>query len=150
MKDFTREEIFVIKACKGHFGKDGYEDARIIIQKLIYGNNKRYFTCELAVVRSILLKSRDWEMWDWEDRTQRLILKARESNLLITGKLFVDSIDAFEENLINLHLSEIASLRVRHSVKPEVGDNNPTYVDVLNHDITKEESEKVRNALDKG
>lgn len=64
MKD---EYKAIIKACKGHFGNDGYEDAKLIIREIIYGRgNTEILWSELEYFKEVLLNARTWTLEQWE------------------------------------------------------------------------------------
>lgn len=139
--DVTRKEILVIAATKCHFDaldSNGYDVARAIIQHVIYGNNARYFENELLVLRTILRKSREWTVEGWDEFLGRIYLKARESNFFATGKLIETDLRDFEDNLIRELFAEVQGL--------QVWDNGR---DIINLDVTDEELEEVRKAVDK-
>lgn len=141
MQEFTRNEILVIAAAKGHFSSFAKSDeaARKVIQHIIYANPRRYFQCEITVLRTIWRKSRDWTVEGWDDRIAEIYLKARDSNFFSSGKLIETELSAFEENLVHLFLDEITHLPVR-------GDNDKEILDLT---VVEEERNKVLAILDK-
>lgn len=153
MKDFTRGEILVIKACKAHFNNseypkrtvDSYEQARAIIKHVIYAHSRAgIFENYWRVATEILLKARERSAEGWNEFLSQAILKAREANFFTEGKMLVDDARQFEKNLINYLFAEIQHLKVQ-----ERNDAAGEYEPIIDLDITPQEQGKADEAIRK-
>ena len=118
MVNLNRNEILVIKACKGHFDEllgtnDSYEVAEEVIRVLVYGNNQRVqVDYMIAYVREIILKYKtqrfaNYSAGRWELFTDRLLKDAFSRKELSFGveKKFI-------EHYLEVHFNELAQLQV--------------------------------------
>jgi len=146
-KEFSRGEILVIKAVKGHFGtreKNSYDHARAIIQYVIYNHPRaNCFENFWRVCTEILLKSRERSAEGWNEFISQAFLKAREANFFAEGKMLVDDARRFEKNLIDYLFAEIHHLQVLER------DSFRNYVPIIDLDITPKEEGEAHEAIKK-
>ena len=140
MAEFSRKEIYVIKACKSHFAhlsessnyEDAYKVAQRIIENMVYANedNSTPIYTLIGYLREILLKTRRGLTAEgWEAITMQMIFEVENHARWKSDKPFL-------ERFLARHFEAV--------------QNIPIFVDgqtLIDLDITDGEQIEVQKAL---
>jgi len=134
-------ERLIVNAVKGAYDErlkttDSYKIALRLIEEVVYGNRAGETPQWIFFnfIRTLLLKTRNWTLADWESQTQY-----RFYNAFHSAKIW--KVDFFEDYL-NRHLADVQGLRIN------AGSEQDGYVNILDLDLDVEFEEKALSKLD--